>query len=102
MGKTLPLKKNKRRESVPAARAPEVLHVGERLRLARMACGLRMRQVAQLVDCSVSLISKYESDSAIPSLSTLHKIVAALGTNISALFDPPDSATGIVSRARDR
>jgi transcriptional regulator with XRE-family HTH domain len=100
MKKSAPPKTPKRPNR--AASIPEYLEVGERLRLARMARGLKMHEVAKAVGCSVSLISKYESEAAMPSLSTLHKIVGILGTNISALFDPPDSASGIVSRARER
>jgi transcriptional regulator with XRE-family HTH domain len=98
-------KSSHRKGSAPTAAEPATaghLKVGERLHLARMARGLRMREVAEAAGCSVSLISKYESDSALPSLATLHKIVGILGTNISALFDPPDSTTGIVTRASQR
>ena len=95
----------KNRKKIPAAAAPSdagQLKVGERLRLARLARGLRMRELAGFVGCSLSLISKYESDTAMPSLATLHKIVGILGTNISALFDPPDASSGIVFRAGGR
>jgi transcriptional regulator with XRE-family HTH domain len=95
----------KKQKKIPTAGAPShagQLKVGERLHLARIARGLRMREVAEAIGCSVSLISKYESDATAPSLATLHKIVGVLGTNISALFDPPDSVSGIVFRAGKR
>lgn len=82
-------------------KAPTV-QLGERLRLARVANGLLIRELARKVGCSVSLISKYENDKALPALATLHKMATVLGTNISALFEPHDSASGIVFRAKDR
>ena len=96
------MRKKKVRKPSVDLKAGVSFNVGERLRLARLARGWRMREVAEAVGCSVSLISKYESDSALPSLATLHKIVGVLKTNISALFDPPDAASGIVSRASRR
>lgn len=86
----------RKKTSAPAAQ------VGERLRLARLAKGLLIRELARKVGCSVSLISKYENDKALPSLATLHKMATVLDTNISALFEPHDAASGIVFRAKDR
>jgi len=96
MAQKLRTRKEKPPFTAPAAQ------LGERLRLARQAKGLLIRELADKVDCSVSLISKYENDKALPSLAALHKIATILETNISALFEPHDSASGIVFRARDR
>ena len=94
-------KKPKPRTAIPASVAPAA-QLGQRLQLARLAKGLLIRELAKKVECSISLISKYENDKALPALATLHKIATVLGTNISALFEPHDAASGIVFRAKDR
>ena len=63
------------------------IKLGQKLKGARLARGLLMREIADAVGCSKSLISKFENGKASPSLSTLHRIVRTLGTNIGALFD---------------
>ncbi|WP_265975692.1 cupin domain-containing protein [Brucella intermedia] len=63
------------------------IHIGGRLRHARKIKGLSMKQVADLVVCSESFISKLERDRVQPSLSLLHRLVAVLGINVSNLFD---------------
>jgi transcriptional regulator with XRE-family HTH domain len=61
--------------------------IGARLKHARLFRGLTLQQVACQVGCSESLLSKIENDRTDPSLATLHRIVAALETNISAIFN---------------
>ena len=75
--------------------------MGEKLRRLRLRKGLMLRELADLVGCSESLISKIENGKALPSLSNLHLIVDALGTNVSSLFDQPGNPPDIVWR-RDR
>ncbi len=90
--------------SPPAKTDPVIptAQLGDRLRLLRQARGFLIRDLAEKIGCSVSLISKYENDKALPSLANLHKIATLLGTNISALFAPDDAASGVVFRAKDR
>ncbi len=78
----------------------EPTKIGKRLRAQRRVLHLTLRDVATAVGCSESMISKVEADKASPSLSTLHKIVAALGTNMAYLFDEDAGMT--VSRAGER
>ena len=61
--------------------------IGSRLRHARLVKGWLIKELAQRVGVSVSLISKYENDKTLPPLTVLHKLVSELGTNIGALFD---------------
>lgn len=63
------------------------IHIGGRLRHARKIKGMSMKQVADLVDCSESFVSKLERDKVQPSLTLLHRLVAVLGINVSNLFD---------------
>ncbi|WP_118135453.1 cupin domain-containing protein [Oceanicella sp. SM1341] len=70
--------------------APQI-RIGGRLRHARRTRGLSMKQVAETVECSESFISKLERDKVQPSLSLLHRLVSALGINVSSLFDATEA-----------
>lgn len=79
----------------------EHLKVGSKLRIARKARRLSMRELADRVGCSESLISKIESDHVMPSLPMLHKITKELGTSIGKMFEAnPDG--NFVSRKGNR
>ena len=78
--------------TMPEATAPspepyEAAKIGYRLRHARRKQGLLMKEVAERVGCSDSLISKIERGHATPSLRVLHTIAAVLNINIASLFD---------------
>src|SRR5579863_3087709 len=81
--------------------SPE-LQVGKRLRQARKAKGLRLKQLALAVGCSESLLSKIENDKARPSLQMLHNIVNNLGITIGNLFADRSMSDDIVTRADER
>jgi transcriptional regulator with XRE-family HTH domain len=95
------------RKALPAGNAvpgPDEIKIGVRLKHARLAKGLRLRELADTLDCSESFLSKVENDRVRPSLAMLHKIVGTLGTNIPSLFSVPvdsDSPVQIV-RAQQR
>lgn len=77
--------------------APQ-LRVGQKLKAARKARRLKMRDVALAVGCSESLISKIESDKVFPSLPMLHKIAAELGTSIGRMFAEANPEGDYVAR----
>ena len=79
------LKPTRKTEAEPALPLPEIL-LGRKIKVARMAKGMRLRELAERTDLSESLLSKLENDKAIPSLSSLHRIAAALDTNVSWFF----------------
>lgn len=60
--------------------------LGMRLRHARLAQEMTLKQLAQKVGCSESLLSKLENDVAAPSLAMLHRLASALDTSISDLM----------------
>ena len=66
-------------------RSPAML--GARMRHARRVAHLTMTQLAEKANCSESLVSKIESGQATPSLAMLHRIAAALDTNIASLTE---------------
>ncbi|MCB5362405.1 cupin domain-containing protein [Pusillimonas sp. CC-YST705] len=76
--------------------------VGSRIRHARISRGLTLQQLAALVDCSTSLLSKVENRKANPSIPMLHKICRALGTNIALLFASAEDRDTVVLRANER
>lgn len=57
-----------------------------RLRHARLVQELTLKQLAQKVECSESLLSKLENDAASPSLAMLHRLAKALETSIADLM----------------
>ncbi len=63
----------------------QISPLGTRIRHQRKFSGLTIKQVATLAGCSESLISKMENGVASPSLSMLHKVAKAIGTNVSEL-----------------
>ena len=76
--------------------------IGARLRAERRAKTLKLKDLAELVECSESLLSKIENDRASPSLHMLHKICKALGTTIQSFFGPPTDTAKIVHRKGER
>lgn len=67
----------------------EFQDLGAKLRHARKIKKMRLKDVADAVGCSESLLSKVECDKATPSLRTLHRIVSVLDTSIASLFSEP-------------
>lgn len=78
------------------------LKIGVKLRHARKLSGLRLKELANIVGCTESFLSKVENDKVRPSLQMLHKIVAALNTSIGALFSDTYGRDHVVLRALDR
>jgi transcriptional regulator with XRE-family HTH domain len=98
----LPVPTNRRSRPRPLSVRPLGLGLGLRLRHARLSRRLKLKELAAAAGCSVSLVSKIENDKALPSITMLHRLVEALGTNVSALFARPEQELGIVSRKGSR
>jgi transcriptional regulator with XRE-family HTH domain len=62
------------------------LLIGANIKHARLNRRQSLRQLADIVGCTESFLSKVENDKARPSLTMLHKIVVALGISIAKLF----------------
>lgn len=60
-------------------------HLGLRIKHARMLHGMTLKVLAQAAQCSESLLSRIERNQALPSLSNLHRLAAALHTNVAEL-----------------
>lgn len=77
--------------------------IGRRLQHARLVRKLRLRELAELLDCSESFLSKVENDKVRPSLSMLHRMVSILEINIATLFaEEEDNSPVKIMRANKR
>lgn len=81
---------------------PLEIRVGLRIRHARLNRGLRLRELAEQVGCSESLLSKIENDKLLPSLNVLHRISERLGLTVGQLLSKANEPQSIVSRAGER
>jgi transcriptional regulator with XRE-family HTH domain len=75
---------------------------GARLRHARLVKKMRLRDVADTVGCSESMMSKIECGKVMPSLNMLHRVAMALDTSIAALFNTEDDQDLVVYKAAGR
>lgn len=80
----------------------EFQELGTKLRHARKIKKLRLKDVADAVGCSESLLSKVECDKVTPSLRTLHRIVSVLDTSIASLFADPGDSDVVLYRNGER
>ncbi len=91
------------RSAAASSRATEQnSRLGANIKALRMIKGLKLRDLSGRVGCSESLISKIENGVALPSVTVLHKIVAALNVNMAALFADEQADRGIVARRGKR
>ncbi|HEX2195053.1 MAG TPA: XRE family transcriptional regulator [Candidatus Limnocylindria bacterium] len=91
-------------ETPPVVRVvrPDYPQIGEHLRLRRKALGLSLRDLADRLDVSPSLISQIETGRANPSVSTLYALVAELEVSLDELlFNERRSAAERADRDAD-
>ncbi|MFZ5789588.1 MAG: cupin domain-containing protein [Pseudomonadota bacterium] len=92
----------KERMNIATSEPIEFRDLGAKLRSARKLKRLRLKDVAELVDCSESLLSKIECDKATPSLRLLHRIASVLDTSIADLFSNPGEPDVTIYRGGQR
>jgi transcriptional regulator with XRE-family HTH domain len=93
------------RKALKAGKEPAAsteAYVGVRLRHARISLRLKLRELAEKAGCSESLLSKVENGHALPSFTTLHRIIDVLGLTMGQLFAKGTEPQGIVSRNGER
>jgi transcriptional regulator with XRE-family HTH domain len=76
--------------------------IGGKIRQIRTDKNLTIKQLAELVACTPSLISQLERGKADPSISTLKKIASALNANIVDFFMMATADDDIVTRVKER
>lgn len=86
--------------AVAAGSRSNEVRIGMRLKHARLSKGYTLKELANLVECSESMISKVENDKLRPSIAMLHRFSQALETNIASLISEPDPSGGLVSIGR--
>ena len=76
--------------------------VGDRIRLAREAAGISVRELARRVDVSASHVSQVERGLASFSVRSLYNVVSILGVSMDSLFEDAVTPAGSsVADARD-
>ncbi|MCU0906580.1 MAG: XRE family transcriptional regulator [Rhodobacteraceae bacterium] len=80
------------KDRLPLKPSTRITHHGARLRHCRLLKGYTLRQLAEIVDCSESMISKLENSRLSPSLAMLHRLAEALDTTVPELLILGDSA----------
>jgi transcriptional regulator with XRE-family HTH domain len=70
--------------------------VGQRLRAARLAKGLSARQLAASADVTPAYLSRLENGQLSPTVSTLSKVMQALGQPVADLFHGQDEVGPLV------
>lgn len=76
--------------------------IGTRIKHSRLTRGYTLQALASKVGCSVSALSKIENRRANPSVTMLHRICEALGTNLSEMFTDTKSDDSVVTKASQR
>lgn len=96
------LRKPTRSASIKSQAAQPNDRLGTNIKALRMIKGLKLRDLAERVGCSESMISKIENGVALPSVTVLHKIVTSLSVTMTALFADDSANHGIVARRGKR
>lgn len=86
--------------AAPDSGAPPAL--GLRIKHARLVHRLTLKALADAALCSESLLSRVERNQAMPSLNTLHRLAAALDTNVAELTRSEAPQTMPVMRQGER
>ena len=68
--------------------------VGDRIRLAREAAGISVRELARRVDVSASHVSQVERGLASFSVRSLYNVVSILGVSMDSLFEDATTPAG--------
>lgn len=71
------------------------MRVGERIRAARLAANLSVRELARQINVSSSHVSQVERGLASFSVAALYKVVSLLGISMDSLFEEPIAMDGV-------
>lgn len=77
--------------------------LARKIKYARTIKGMRLQELSRRANLSLSLLSKFETDKAIPSLSNLHRIASALDFKVAWFFrDEIGTAQPLIRRCGRR
>lgn len=86
-------------DTSPAAAAQiGAASIGPRLRAAREARGLTLRELARRIGVSPSLVSQIENGRGAPSVNTLYALVTELDISVDTLFSDESEASNYSGR----
>jgi transcriptional regulator with XRE-family HTH domain len=68
------------------------IELGARLRAARLAENLGLRELSRRIGVSASMVSQLERGTVMPSVATLYRLVSELGISLDELFCGEDHA----------
>ncbi len=71
--------------------------LGSRIRSLRHYQGVTLQELADKCECSKSLLSKIETGKIVPSVATLIKIAANLGTSVSSLLEEKSTVRAAIT-----
>jgi transcriptional regulator with XRE-family HTH domain len=91
-----------RNREVARAIEPDYPEIGERLRARRRAHGLSLRELAERLNVSPSLISQIERGRARPSVSTLFALVSELDASLDDLLFSDERSSTATPASRSR
>jgi transcriptional regulator with XRE-family HTH domain len=89
-------------QAIAQSKADNGFEIGPRLEGLRREHRYSIRALAAEAGVSASLISDVERGKVEPSISTLKRLAAALGTTLAYFFTEPESQAGRVVRATER
>lgn len=75
--------------------------LGARLREARMAKNLALRELSRRIGVSASMISQLERGAVMPSVATLYRLVSELGISMDELFNGEEPGTALAPAIGD-
>ena len=78
------------------------MEIGKKIREYRLQRSLNLKQLAERIECTASLISQIERGKADPSISTLKKIAKSLNVNIVDFFMSAHNEEDVVTRVDER
>lgn len=85
-----------------AATADDGPHFGLQLRHYRLMRKLKLKELAEMADCSESLLSRIENNQINPSFAMLHRLCKALDTTVASMMAPIDASACHVTRPGER
>lgn len=78
------------------------VELGQRIAAARTSKNLSLRQLAERINVTPSLLSQIERGLANPSLNTLRMIAVSLDIPLFSLFTEPANVDKLITRANNR
>jgi transcriptional regulator with XRE-family HTH domain len=88
-----------RRDQRPAKEMPAPGQIGRRLREARMARGISLREMARRIGVSPTFVSQVERGKANPSVGTLYAFAMELGASLDELTSEHPAGEGTAAPA---